>query len=234
MKTCLLIPVKDRANILPILLKAIDALDPQPDKIIFLENNSIDNTLRILKDYCQIKPLQRQLIALWLKDGASSKLDPYTVIAQVRDILLQAACNFNADYAIFLDSDVVPLSTDMITLLCKWEKDIVGCSYMQDSQIIIDKGRDMVYRCEIVGTQCLALSRMALHHLRFYPLLQNDDDINFCREDYGFSIKARELAFKLWWYPNVRLKLVEDKKSAIGKRLLSHHFLCPNLYQHFK
>ena len=214
MKTCLLVPIKDRAEILPVLLKSIDALNPQPDKIIFLENNSTDSTLNILVEYCQTKPLQTQLIRIHVTENAN-EASPYTVIAQVRDILLSAARNFDADYAIFIESDIIPLSVDLIILLTKWEKPIVGCTYMQSKEIPNQIKRDAIYECDALGTACLCLSKIALQNkkLRFYPLLYHYGDENYSREDYGFGIKARELAFKLWWYPNINFEFIEAKNE---------------------
>lgn len=109
--------------------KALYRLDPLPEKVIFLENNSIDNTLSLIWNF----KLPHEVIRLWFrKDSASVKEHAYDTIAIVRDMLFTRARTYGAKLAIFLDDDCIPQHRDFIQMFLDDNLDICGGTYTRD------------------------------------------------------------------------------------------------------
>lgn len=106
----------------------MDHLDPQPDKYIFLENNSEDDTLEILFDWKRGHPTE--IIRLWVREDAVQVLgQKYAMVALVRQMLLDRARNLDVDYAVFVDDDIFIPYTDFVTRITSWKKQLVGMAY---------------------------------------------------------------------------------------------------------
>jgi glycosyltransferase involved in cell wall biosynthesis len=214
MKTCLLIPTYNCSNTLGKLFRYLDKLKPQPTTTIFAENNSRDNTLWQIRKHYKHKP--HKIIRVWFReDAAKTCKSVYEPIAHIRQLLLTAARHYNPDYSIFLDADVYPLSQNLISILTKWRKDIVGGSYVRmfpDGPFLASKwtveGRPDLFRyykipyAELMeplmtSAGCLCLSRKVVqdHRLNFYPLYGKDARAS---EDFGYCLKARELGYKVF------------------------------------
>lgn len=104
-KLSLLIPVRNEAKNLPTLFNKLQVLDPSPDEIIFYEDQSSDNSFKLLKQFAAesittVKILQgKTLPANWLgKNHACHQL--------------AKAANYNT--LIFCDADVLPESKAII------------------------------------------------------------------------------------------------------------------------
>jgi hypothetical protein len=114
--------------------KAIYRLDPLPEKVIFCENNSTDNTLELITNF----QLPHEVIRVWFRsDATKGPLREYEGIANVRQLLLTRARIYGASAAIFLDDDCIPQDKDFIQRFLNdiyYDKnlDIVGGSYTRD------------------------------------------------------------------------------------------------------
>jgi len=210
MKVILLVALKDSEDILDDWFKYVNLLDPQPDKIIFCENNSTDKTLDKLQD-CKV---DYELIRFWTRPWKEiAKINRYLTIAVARQFLLTKARYLDPDNAIFLDDDVFSKSRDMIESLTTWGLDIVGGPYLRlfPTGIFIgslwrDATRRYKYTTikkirrvldEPIATSagCLCLSRKVIQdrRLNFYPRPKPD-----ASEDFGYCLKARELGYNIY------------------------------------
>lgn len=106
----------------------MDELDPQPDKYVFLENNSEDDTLTILTEWR--KKHSAEIIRLWFREDAVQILgQKYGIIGLVRQMLLDRARKLDVDYAVFVDDDIYIQYSDFITRITAWKKHLVGVPY---------------------------------------------------------------------------------------------------------
>ena len=119
MNSICLVPIRDDSDIFDVWAKHIYELNPKPDKIVFCENNSKDDTLNKILAF----KLPYELIRF-----QSIEVNGYDVLAHARDLLLTRARQINPDYATFLSTDVLIKSRNMITVLTERKKDIVGCA----------------------------------------------------------------------------------------------------------
>lgn len=102
-------------------------LNPAPDLLVFLENNSTDGTLDNIKSF----KLPHEIIRIWMREDLGEHLKvtwEYEHIAHIRQLLLTRAKKLNPDYAIFMDDDTLP-PHDMIAKFLETKKDIVGGVY---------------------------------------------------------------------------------------------------------
>jgi hypothetical protein len=126
----LLIPVYNTSQrCWSVLEKALYRLDPLPEKVIFLENNSTDNTLNLIWNF----KLPHEVIRLWFrKDAAYGDEHAYDTIAVVRHMLFTRARTCGAKLAIFLDDDCIPERRDFIQAFLDDNFDICGGTYTRD------------------------------------------------------------------------------------------------------
>jgi len=127
-KVILLVPTHNAADHLELWSDNLYLLDPPPDKVIFCENNSTDDTLRWID---KLK-LPHELIRIWFRDDIETQIlkeeNEYLNIAHVRQLLLTRARHLNPDYAIFVDDDVIP-PKDLIQKIINSSKDMIGFNY---------------------------------------------------------------------------------------------------------
>jgi hypothetical protein len=124
----LLVPTYQGGRNFELWSEWIYRLNPLPDKVIFLENNSTDDTLKNITDF----KLPHEVIRIWLRDDINTVMEherwEYLHIAHIRQLLLTRAKKLNPDYAIFIDDDTLP-PHDMIPKFVEAKKDIIGGMY---------------------------------------------------------------------------------------------------------
>jgi GT2 family glycosyltransferase len=212
MNVCLLIPVYNSTKFLGKLFYHIHLLNPKPDMTFFLENNSKDDTLGyIIRNY----KLPYKIIRVFFReDAVKVGTTVYDTIAHVRQLLLTAARQYDPDYAIFLDDDVYPIDTDMISKLTGHGENIVGGTYTRiypegifvaskwgiltdRHKYLLKKQNEVIKPVDmpaITSGGCLCLSRKVIQdrNLDFYPI---GDMV--ASEDYGYCLKARKLGYRI-------------------------------------
>lgn len=116
LRVIILIPIYNSARYWAQVSSRLRRLDPQPDLYIFAENNSTDETLQLISSFDRSK----EILRFWFRDNALDFCETrFDLIGIVRQFLLQRARQLNPDFAIFLDSDILVESTDLITLLTR-------------------------------------------------------------------------------------------------------------------
>lgn len=192
-------------------------MDPKPQKTIFCENDSKDDTL----DWCEKFPLEKEIISFKLgpvKRGEGNEWR-YLSIGNARQVLLERARELDPDFAIFLDSDILVKSSDLIDIFTTWGLDIVGGCYIRDfpeghflatlfpnpSKVtrfkLYAKPRKALEEVEATSCGCLCLSRRVIQdrRLNFIPLREG------CSEDFGFCHQARDLGYTIYLESLARL-----------------------------
>jgi len=217
MRTVLLIPVYNSEMIIDDFLRNLRSLDPQPDKYVFLENNSYDDTFsRVWK--ADLPAPHEVLKVHFVKDAVRRCKNRYDLIAHVRQLLLTRARRLNPDFAVFLDDDLLVKTPDMITKLTSWGFDIVAAPFKRwfPSGLFLaakwkaeEEGQFLLYpnvRKKLdtpfmTSAGCMCLSRKVLQDRRldFYPIAPTEyDHIALAAEDFGFCVHARELGYEIY------------------------------------
>ena len=208
MKVIVLCPVYNSADTLPMWMEAIEKLEPKPDEVVFAENNSTDATLSLINNW----KFPHKLIRIWVKDKPSK--NPYLVMAHVRELLRTYVKNSDCNYAIFLDSDVLPLDIDFITRITRNGEDLMGGAYMrmftsglgvaayfkalEGSKFkyrLVKAVRTEVHKAVAVGGGCVCLSKWILldDKVKFFPMLRGD-----IAEDFGYCIRASKRGWAVY------------------------------------
>lgn len=213
-RTIILCPVYNNERTLREWMRVVESLNPSPLEVVFCENNSTDLTVNIINGW----DFPHKLIRFWVKDNPIDEpyyINCYNVIAHARQLLLTYARSRDCDYAIFLDSDVIPANTDFITRITKTGYDLVGGAYMRmfpEGLCVAayyfgsTKGKYKLSRAvknplqsvAAVGGGCMCLSKKLVDDRRvdFYPLYDLKD--NAVAEDFGYCVKAREVGYDVW------------------------------------
>ena len=237
MKTCVLVPTFQSENRLPLFFNYLRKLEPKPDKLVFLENNSTDNTLLLLENFAKEGLFDTKIIRLWFKDDRIGE-PPLYRMAIIRDILLQYARKLNVDYAFFVDDDVLIISTNMIHILTNLEKDIVGASVKMSIMgvgVVIDavfgtlsctypktQLNFPIESCLSVGWNCVCLSKRVLQDKRLNCLPLVVYNGYWTSEGNGFDFKAGLLGYKIFVTSIVKIvhvQYVDKKRSWSGKTM---------------
>lgn len=217
MRTAIMIPTYNHSILFKDCLRRLALLDPQPTYYIIFENNSVDDTWSLLKEWKRNHP-NTIFIRMWFTPDAIKKLgNPYEIIGLARDYLLKKARQLNVDYAIFVDDDIIILNESFIDQITGREKDIVGAPYMRffpdkDGKPIFalaskwkvgEKKYKFKVDCKgfqevwVTSCGCICLSRKVIQdeRLSFLPIIWNKE--KRASEDFGFCMKARELGYKI-------------------------------------
>jgi len=210
-RVIVLIPTYNNEALLPIWFNFLYKLNPQPTEYVFAENNSTDDTLELIRKFKR----PHKLIRVWFKDKPIGKGEsPYNTIAHIRQLLLTYARNSDCDYAIFLDTDLFPISTNLIEHITNWNADIVGGKYMRffpDGLMIASywhstktkgwytlKGKTSLPFEEVACTSggCLCLSKKIIQdrNINFFPI----KDRMLTSEDFGYCILAAKHGYKTY------------------------------------
>lgn len=91
-------------------------MNPQPDLYLFVENNSTDETLRIIVNVFQ-RP--KKIIRFWLQANVGMNGDFHCGIGTARQLALQYARNNDYDYLIFIDTDMQLKDPNLISRLAE-------------------------------------------------------------------------------------------------------------------
>jgi len=217
----LLVPVFNVSKRFKEWAECIYNLKPKPNKVIFAENNSKDNTLELIKDF----KLPHEIIRVWFKDDAQQVLGPYANIANIRQLLLTKARSIDPDYAIFVDDDVFIMSTDAIKTIISYKKDIVGGAYLRwypegtflaskwrlhNDQIQLRDWVDLpIQEVEMTSGGFLCLSRRIIQdeNMDFYPIKDNESS-----EDYGYCVLAKKYNYKTYLNGTIKLEHADRHK----------------------
>jgi len=221
LKTLILVPVFNSGKILPTLFSYLYELDPQSNLYVFAENNSSDDTL---KQVCRFK-LPYKIIRVWFRnDAAMSSENRYVPIAHIRQLLLTFARDYDPDYAIFLDSDVFPLTKGLIKNLTYWRKDIVGGAYLRvfpegiwlaskwkSNSMLHKKTFLPLEEPYVTSAGCMCLSRKIIQDkkVNFYPVLLG------ASEDFSYCLQAREQGYKVFLDGITKIKHLIPKKIPV-------------------
>lgn len=122
----LLVPVYNSIRLLKVWTAAIERLNPMPEKVIFCENNSTDETLKFISEWS----FPHEIIRVWFKSDAAED-NHFEPIGHVRDLLLTRARRLNIKMAIFIDDDILPESQDFIQQFLSNNLDICGGDYLR-------------------------------------------------------------------------------------------------------
>ena len=128
MDVIICVPVYRSASYLETLFSGLYKLEPQPSKVIFVENNSTDNTLIKVARYKR----PHEVIRFWLRDDWIKHSDTvYDAVAIARQFGLQRSRELKPDYLLFFDSDMIINQKDLLDELTRWPTDIVGGAYLR-------------------------------------------------------------------------------------------------------
>jgi hypothetical protein len=232
------------------VLESLRLLDPQPDRFIFLENNSCDDTLVKVANF----ELRKEIFRLWFREDAMEYVERnwhpgeptiscrYDLIGICRQFLLQRARQLDPDFVIFLDSDILVLSEDLIEQLCNVENaDIVGAPYVREfpqgrllsalwsnpnptpEHPFLLLPRDKISSNQptealAVGGGCMRLSRKVIQEktLNFYPVQRPWLGVGPLAEDFGYCLHARALGYNVYLNPAAKLAHRAPTPEQIG------------------
>jgi GT2 family glycosyltransferase len=218
------IPCYNSGSTLPILLKYVRLMNP--DLVVFIENNSTDDTLKIINEW----DYPKKLIRLWFRKDAAKYFDtPYDNIAWVRQLALQYVRKLDPDYLLFLDSCCIPLDNLLFMKMAEKRFDITGGVYYRHfpeglfiATIFEDPTRGLggpyvkskkppAIVSPVAGTSggCLLLSRKVIQDkaLNFYPVkFPLNPDVS---EDFGYCLNARILGYNVVLDATVELIHIE-------------------------
>jgi len=197
-KVIVLIATYNNSKILPIWFNFLYKLNPQPIEYVFAENNSDDGTLDLIGKFRR----PHKLIRVWFKDKPIRKGESnYLTIAHIRQLLLSYARKADCDYAVFLDTDIFPLTANLIEHLVNWKVDVVGGKYMRffpeglmiasywfgKNGMFMLKPKTFLPFEEVAVTSggCLCLSKRIIQDRRvnFYPIYgkyHTSEDFGYC------------------------------------------------------
>jgi glycosyltransferase involved in cell wall biosynthesis len=200
-------------------------LDPQPDLYLFAENNSPDNTLQKLKRFHRPK----EVISFHLNPNeVKSYPGRYDIIGLVRQKILTRVRELGIECLLFLDSDLLVITWDLINVLMAHEGDIIGGSYLRlfpqgvftaalwpgDPFTLLSWPRLPFERVRAVGGGCMMLKSTILQdrRLNFFPVREASS------EDYGFCLDAEEFGYTCWLDGTVQLRHWLSPAHVDGKR----------------
>ena len=191
---------------------------------VLIENNSTDNTFERINKFKR----PHKVIRVWFRKDATTVCEStYEPIAHVRQLLLTFARQYNPDYAIFLDSDVYPLSKDLIDGLSLWGKDIVGGAYLRPFpegvflaskwavpdrphlRMLRKKTNSFLEEVLMTSGGCLCLSRKIIQErdINFYPISPSD-----ASEDFGYCLQAKEKGYRIYLDGTVKTHACSSKE----------------------
>ena len=203
-------------------------MNPQPDRYIFAENNSPDDTLRKVARFHAPK----EIIRTWYRPDARDHLDTqYDLIGIERQFLLTRARQLNPDFAVFIDSDVMVMQENLLDRLTTWgdRADIVGGPYQriypegvylsclwhspnQDASKpfrLRRKLRVWPFDDSLVAVSggCMCLSNRILQDRRvnFYPVKRPELSLPVS-EDYGYCLEAKRFHYRVGLDCTIRLR----------------------------
>lgn len=206
-----LIPTYNRSGLLRKCLDYLNRLEPNFDKYIFFEDNSTDDTLKVIQEFNRPK----ELIRMWFRDDTVEQSgNPHEVIGLIRQYLLDKARKLNPNYAVFIDDDIIVFNETFIDQITSRKKDVVGAPYLRnfgEGTFLASrwkrkglKGLWFKQSCQgfqevaFTSTGCLCLSRKIIQDRRvnFLPIFW-DDKLKIA-EDFGYCKRAYNAGYKVY------------------------------------
>lgn len=132
-----------------------------------------------------------------------------SLITIARNNLVKRALDYGADYALFLDSDMI-FSPKTLLRLMSHKKDVVGATYRKRVAPFDLLGRlkdgateaSGVVEAEYLPTGCMLIDAKVLKTLSWPWFFETYDEVGFSTpyagEDINFCRKARAAGFTLW------------------------------------
>jgi len=191
----------------------------QVDRVIFCENNSTDKSLELLYTFSNKSDILTEVIRFWTVDPKTLSFKQcYDIIAHARQLLLTRARQLDPDFAIFLDSDILVESTDLIEDMTTAPNSILGGAYLREFPegrhiATLFKSPDRTKNRlrdylkypleEVLATSagCMSIPRRILQDRRvnFYPLLEG------YAEDFGYCKQARDVGYRIYLDGTIKL-----------------------------
>lgn len=204
-------PVRNRAWILPRYLQSLRNLDYDHSKIeyCFVVNNSVDNTLEILRNFKNeiSNPVRIVHCNLHANNGHQRGQYSFFHLAILRNILLDEFLKTDCEYLLSVDSDIL-LPPDTIKALQEPQYDIISALVCNGHEIgdesiynILNRkpnGRyehirnfptDQVFEVDCTGAAYL-IKRPVIEKYRVrYSASKGPEDIGFCEDAKAKGIK---------------------------------------------
>lgn len=208
-------PAKNRAWILPEYLAALEAIDYHNKEYIFMENNSNDATLTLLRRFRSRSPTRIFSLTSKKHQGEARTeywKENYAYLAKIRNRFLELFLQTDGEYLLSIDSDII-VPADIIKQLLPLAdgKTMVGAAISNIPNCRLDgqvPGNFMFFDQEtgsmhhpkrytprgildvdVVGACYLIPRKVIKDGVRYGPDRQGED-IPFCK-------KAKELGYKL-------------------------------------
>ena len=181
----------------------------------------------------QIKPKTTQslleLIARGGYDFHFALAEHGYTIAENRVVCAVQALNNKSDYMLFIDDDMV-FPPETLDILIKQDKDIIGPAYrgrtieskrtaalLEGGFVDLDETTEDKYKktfeCNAKGTGVLLIKMEIFKKMKrpWFDFIY-DKKVGICTlgEDYFFCKKAKELGYKVWCDPTIRIGHLGD------------------------
>lgn len=208
-KVIWLTPCFQSEHLIPRFIEHQKKLDPQPDLYVFSENNSTDNTLKLLVE----SDLPHEIIRTWFVKDAVKRSNRYSPMSHIMQLLLTKARRLDPDFAIISACDVFVKSYDAIDILTSWNVDCVAARILRwfPQGIFISakwehptrKGYQQMTQRTLrlfdetplmVGFGLVCLSRKVIQDKRinFYPIPKSPKEGDQCSEDFGYCLQLKQ------------------------------------------
>lgn len=188
------VPTKNREKTLPAVLDAINnqSFDKKKLQLVFVDDNSTDNTQSILKRFKDAKGKLYNEVVIIVE---SSNLP------QARNICVNKS---RGECVLFLDSDIV-LSPDSLMTLLDFMRvaDIASLFY---SSFSYEAPKPEIKYVEGVVMGCTIIKREVFEKVGFF------DETIFPFEDADFCRRARKLGFKIIFDTTTRLRHMHEQE----------------------
>lgn len=216
-------PVRNRAWILPLYLKALDNMDyPQHYReYCFIVNNSIDNTEALLREFALNSPARVKIEIVNFEDAGGFIRGEYRFkkLAYLRNILLNQFMLSDCTYLFSVDSDIL-VPPHALSALISHQCDIVSAlvpngHILGDDKVfnilsrdkkghyihIKDFPLDKIFAVDVTGAAYLINKRVIKEGGVRYSAAGGAEDIGFCEE-------AKSRGFKIYCDPRIKCEHV--------------------------
>lgn len=157
-----------------------------------------------------------QLIKITSTVGIDNYLffDSSTILLNQRESLIKQAININADYVLWLDSDMIFPPTTAIRLL-NHNVDIVGCNYMRRTKPIKPvayekmydwenplpiKSRDNLVKVDVVGMGCIMMKTKIFQEIKkpYFEFAYDVKTQTWLGEDFNLLSRFRNVGYDIF------------------------------------
>ncbi len=156
--------------------------------------------------------------------------DSSTILLNQRENLAKQAVEINADYMLWLDSDMMFPSTTAMRLMSH-NKDVVAANYMKRSSPLTtvaypERGKwdewlplenqEELEEVEGIGMGCILMKTAILHEIERPWFAFEYKDESWHGEDFYFQSKLRDAGYKLWVDMNISRQIRHVGQWAFG------------------